>query len=280
MLDACVGLKLLTKEQDRYANGPEADAYLTTTSPARLTGYINYSKNVLWQLWSHLDDAVCEGTHRWKQSFGWDGPIFSSFFRSEESKREFLMGMHGYGLFSSPRVVAAFDLGRFRKLVDLGGGTGHLAIAACERYPNLEATIFDLPEVAALAEEITRSSTVADRVRFAPGDFFADPLPAADLFALGRIVHDWADDKALKLLRRVHLALPSGGAILIAEKLLDENKQGPDLAQMQHLNMLLCTEGRERTLSEYAGLLVQAGFVEIRGSVTDSPLDAIVATKP
>ncbi len=89
----------------------------------------------MWKLWGNLADAVREGTHRWKQTYGFDGPIFSHFFRDEAAKREFLMGMHGYGLISSPQVVGAFDLNRFHKLIDLGGATGHLAIAACQRYP-------------------------------------------------------------------------------------------------------------------------------------------------
>src|SRR6185503_15986421 len=116
-----------------------AATYLTSDSPERLTGYIHYSNNVMWKLWGNLEDAVREGTHRWKQVYGWDGPIFSHFFRTDEAKREFLMGMHGFGLISSPRVVEAFDLSQFRCLVDLGGATGHLAIAACEHYSNLQA---------------------------------------------------------------------------------------------------------------------------------------------
>lgn len=280
LLDACVGLRLLSKIDTRYANTFESDAFLTSTSASRLTGYINYSSSVLWPLWAHLDDAVREGTHRWKQAFGWDGPIFSSFFRSEESKREFLMGMHGYGLISSPHVVSAFDLSGFRKLVDLGGGTGHLAIAACARYPKLEAILFDLPAAASLAQEIMNSSPVADRIQFAAGDFFHDPLPTADLYALGRILHDWSDDKVLSLLGRVHQALSPGGAILIAEKLLRETRDGPDVAQMQDLNMLLCTEGRERPLSEYANLLAQAGFIDVQATTTTTPLDALLAKKP
>ena len=133
LLDACVGLQLLDKRDDQYENTPAATAYLSKSSPPRLTGYINYSNDVLWKLWANLEDAVREGTHRWQQTFGWDGPIFSHFFRTDEAKREFLMGMHGYGVISSPQVVAAFDLSRFRRLVDLGGATGHLAIAACQR---------------------------------------------------------------------------------------------------------------------------------------------------
>src|SRR5262249_24946063 len=74
--------------------------------PGRLTGYIAYSDRVLWQLWARLADAVREGTPRWKQAFGLDGPIFASFFRTEDDKREFLWGMHGYGQISSPEVVS------------------------------------------------------------------------------------------------------------------------------------------------------------------------------
>jgi acetylserotonin N-methyltransferase len=279
LLDACVGLKLLVKEEGRHANSPEAQAYLTSASPLRLTGYVDYSNKVLWPLWANLSDAVREGTHRWKQSFGWDGPIFASFFRTEESKREFLMGMHGFGLLSSPQVVSAFDLSAHRLLVDLGGGTGHLAVAACERYDNLEAIVFDLPDVAPLAQEIIRGSPVADCVRFQAGDFFVDPLPAADLYALGRIIHDWSEEKGLELLHRIHHALPVGGSILIVEKLLGESKDGLDWALMQDLNMLVCTEGRERTLPEYTELLDRAGFSDVRGLATNTPLDAILATK-
>ena len=125
LLDACVGLRLLGRTAAGYANTPAA-AGLPDAAAARtaLTGYLNYSNDVLWKLWANLEDAVREGTHRWKQTFGWDGPIFANFFHDEEAKREFLMGMHGFGLISSPQVVAAFDLCRFRRLVDLGGATG------------------------------------------------------------------------------------------------------------------------------------------------------------
>ena len=280
LLDACTTLGLLQRSAAGYANSPAASAYLTHSSPRRLTGYINYSNDVMWKLWAHLEDAVREGTNRWQQAYGWDGPIFANFFRNEEAKREFLMGMHGFGLISSPHVVAAFDLSRFRRFVDLGGATGHLAIAACERYPKLRAIAFDLPEAVPLAQEVVAASTVADRIEIVAGDFFTDPLPAADLFALGRIVHDWSEEKILSLMRRIFNRLPPQGAILIAEKLLATDKSGPRWAQMQSLNMLTCTEGKERTLAEYKLLLAQAGFADVRGAVTDSPLDAILAVKP
>ena len=105
LLDGCVGLGLLTRGTAGYAITPAASAYLCRHSPLRLTGYLNYSNEVLWKLWGNLEHAVREGTHRWKQAHDLDGPIFSHFFRTEEAKREFLMGMHGLGEISSPRVV-------------------------------------------------------------------------------------------------------------------------------------------------------------------------------
>lgn len=280
LLDACVGLQLLSKTEGVYANTPVATAYLCTTSPQRLTGYLKFSNSFLWRLWSHLEDAVREGTHRWQQAFGWEGPIFSHFFKTEEAKREFLWGMHGFGLISSPHVVNAFDLSRFHTFVDLGGATGHLAIAACERWTNLQAIVFDLPEALPLAREIVAASPVAERVSLRAGDFFCDPLPPGDLYAVGRILHDWTEQKIHTLLERIYAHLPAGGALLIAEKLLLEDKTGPRWAHMQSLNMLTCTEGKERTLSEYAVLLTQAGFTDVQGVYTPSPLDAILAVKP
>jgi len=189
------------------------------------------------------------------------------------------MGMHGYGLISSPQVVSAFDLSRFRCFVDLGGGTGHLAVAACRRYPGLRAVVLDLPEAAPLAQEMIAATDVAKRVTVVGGNFFSDPLPDGDVFALGRILHDWTEAKILVLLTRIYERLPAGGAVLIAEKLLKDDKAGPRWAQFQNLNMLVCTEGKERTLAEYEALLTRAGFAEVVGCRTSVPLDAVLATK-
>jgi acetylserotonin N-methyltransferase len=279
LLDACVGLELLDRDEQCYRNASAALTYLCKNSPHRLTGYIHYSNKVLWKLWGNLEDAVREGSHRWKQTFGWDGPIFSSFFHDEAAMREFVMGMHGLGLLSSPHVVAAFDLSRYRHLVDLGGANGHLAIAACRRYPLLRAVVFDLPDAVTLAKQVVGGSDVADRVQVVSGDFFSDPLPQADLYTLGRVLHDWTEEKILRLLGRVFESLQPQGAVLIGEKLLQSDRAGPRLAQMQNLNMLACTEGKERSLAEYEVLLRKVGFSDVHGHTTPSPLDAVLAVK-
>jgi acetylserotonin N-methyltransferase len=279
LLDGCAALGLLEKERGSYRNSAAAEAYLCSGSAHTMSGYIRYSDQALYAMWGNLADAIREGTPRWSQTFGLDGPIFSSFFRSEEAMRDFVRGMHGFGMLTSPPVVAAFDLSGFRRMADLGGATGHLTIAACERYPELRGVVFDLERVTAIAREQVALSAARDRIEVTAGDFFRDELPEADLYALGRILHDWADDKIALLLRRVYERLPAGGALLVAEKLLAEDGVGPVPANMQSLNMLIVTEGKERSLREYTRLLRDAGFSEVDGRSTGVALDAILARK-
>jgi acetylserotonin N-methyltransferase len=276
LLDGCVALGLLSKEDGLYRNTALADEYLWRGSSRTLAGYILYSNAALLPMWQRLEDAIREGTNRWEPVFGFRAAaLFDHYFKTETSKRDFLLGMHGFGQLSSPRVITAFDLSRFQSMVDLGGGTGHLALAAVEHYPGMKAAVFDLPKAVDFAREFT-----AGRVELIAGDFFADPLPPAGLYTLGRILHDWSEPKIARLLAKIHAALPSGGALLVAEMLLDDDKCGPLDGAMQSLNMLICTEGRERTLAEYTALLESAGFAEIQGRRTGSPLDAILALKP
>ena len=278
LLDGCAALLLLHKRDGVYENTPVAETYLCAGSPHSMSGYVRYSDQALYPMWGNLADAIREGTPRWSQNFGLDGPIFSAFFRTPEAMRDFLMGMHGFGMLTSPKVVEAFDLSRFRRLVDLGGATGHLAIAACERYPELRGAVFDLPQAAAMARELVARSSARERIEVVSGDFFEDDLPAADLYYLGRILHDWSEEKIDRLLAKIVQRLPSGGALLIGEKLLAEDGVGPLPANMQSLNMLVVTEGRERSLGEYRHLLTRAGFLNVEGRRTGVALDAILAT--
>ena len=279
LLDGCAAMGLLAKTEEGYANAPVADAYLWSGSAHWLGGYVKYSDQALYPMWANLADAVREAGPRWKQTFGFDGPLFSSFFHTPEAMRDFLRGMHGFGMLTSPEVVRAFDLSGFRRLVDLGGATGHLAIAACEAYPALRAAILDLPQVAAVAREYVEGSPVQDRIEVIEGDFFRDDLPEADLFTLGRIVHDWGETRIEVLLRKIYDRLPAGGGLLIAEKLKSDDGVGPVHVNMQCLNMLICTEGQERGLEQYSALLQAVGFASVEGRVTGQPIDAIFARK-
>jgi acetylserotonin N-methyltransferase len=286
LLDACVSLGLLEKGGGEYVNTALAEEYLRQSSPQSLRGYIRYANTILYPMWMHLEDAVVEGTPRWRQTFGAAGTgnlarlarraggLFSNFFHSDRSRRDFMAGIYGLGAISSPKVAAAFDLSRFHRLVDLGGSTGHLALAVRERYPEMRVCVFDLPEVIAVTREYA-----GGRADLIAGDFFQDPLPPADLYSLGKILHAWSEDRIQQLLARVYAALPDRGGLLVAERLLHKDRGGPLNVHMHSLNMLVATEGRERTLSEYRALLEKVGFREIQARQTGAVTDAILAIK-
>ena len=279
LLTACHALGLVSKFDGTYQNTPVTLKYLIESSPSNFLGYIRFSDMAVYRLWSHLTDAVRKGSNRWEQVFGSKDNFFENVYADPASLREFIGGMHGLGVITSPTLVEAFDLSRFCHFVDLGGATGHLAIAACRSWPQLKATVYDLPPVCTVAEEHITRAHLQDRVKTCVGDFFVDPLPEADFFALGRILHDWNEEKIRFLVRKCFESLPSRGGLLICEKLLNEGKDGPVSAALQSLNMLVITEGRERTASEYETLLQAAGFSQIEAKKTGKYLDVILAIK-
>jgi acetylserotonin N-methyltransferase len=268
LLDACVSLGLLEKRAGGYWNTPLANEYLAGSSPRSLASYARFSNDVLYPLWGGLEKAVLDGPNNRPRPFGGG----RTPAEAEKLRRDFVMGMHGTGVLSSPGVAAAFDLSRFSRFVDLGGATGHLAAAVRELYPDMAVTLFDLPPVIAAA-----AATTGPDIELVAGNFYLDSLPNADLFALGRVLHNLTDEDATRLLGRINDVLPPGGGLLIAERLLDDDRSGPATAHLQMLNMLVCTGGRERTVPEYCAILRASGFREIRTRITGSLLDAILA---
>jgi acetylserotonin N-methyltransferase len=154
-----------------------------------------------------------------------------------------------------------------------------MVIEACKRYPNLRGAVFDLPSVAGVSTEYVAQAGLQDRIEILQGDFFRDEFPPADLYNLGRILHDWSDNKVAQLLAKIHRQLPAKGGLLICEKLLNEERDGPATAYLQSLNMLVVTEGKERSASEYEALTKAAGFRSFRFQRTGQPIDVMFAEK-
>jgi acetylserotonin N-methyltransferase len=279
LLSGCVALGLLQNKDGKYHNTSASDRFLTSNSSDTLAGYIRYSDQSLYPLWGHLEEAVRLGSNRWEEVFGNRNALFDHYFRDDSSAASFIGGMHGFGQLASSRIAMAFDLSNYHNLVDLGGATGHLSVAICQAWPHLHAIVLDLPIVEKFALAFINSSNVAAKIRFVASDFFTESLPPSNLYLLGRILHDWTDEKIIRLLDKIIASLPSGGGLLIAETLLNEDKSGPVYSAMQDLNMLVCTEGRERTRSEYTQLLRHVGFTSVNFRETGSLVDAILAIK-
>uniref|UniRef100_A0A3B3ZW28 Acetylserotonin O-methyltransferase n=1 Tax=Periophthalmus magnuspinnatus TaxID=409849 RepID=A0A3B3ZW28_9GOBI len=262
LLDALVGIEILevdtTQATALYSSTDVSSLYLARGSSKSLWDMIQYQSQTIYPLWNNMADAVREGKNQNEKTFGLPSEqIFQAIYRSEEEMLKFMGLMNSSWILDGHDIVTAFDLAPFKSIVDLGGCTGALAREVSRQYPSSAVTVFDLPSVTEAAQK--HFTQEDDNITFQSGDFFTDVLPLADLFVLARIVHDWPEEKCLSLLRRIHSVCKPGGGVLLVEALLFENRRGPVMTQCFSLNMLVQTEGRERTSSEYIAILNKSG---------------------
>ncbi|XP_070319859.1 acetylserotonin O-methyltransferase [Odocoileus virginianus] len=283
LLDACVSLKLLQADVSGgkavYANTELASTYLVRGSPRSQQDMLMYTGKTTYVCWGHLAEAVREGRNQYLKAFGIPSEeLFSAIYRSEGERLRFMQGLQDVWRLEGARVLAAFDLSPFRVICDLGGGSGALAKACVSLYPGCRVIVFDIPGVVQMARTHFPASE-DERISFHEGDFFKDPLPEADLYILARVLHDWTDAKCSHLLERLYQACRTGGGILVVESLLDADGRGPLTTVLYSLNMLVQTEGRERTPAQYRALLAPAGFRDVQCRRAGGTYDAVLARK-
>ncbi|KAM7044600.1 acetylserotonin O-methyltransferase-like isoform 1-T1 [Molossus nigricans] len=283
LLDTCVSLKLLqvqmTSGKALYENTELSNTYLVRSSPRSQSNMMLYMARTTYLCWAHLAQAVREGKNQYVKAFGVPSEqLFTAIYRSEGERLLFMRGLQDIWSVHGRSVLAAFDLSPFPRVCDLGGCSGALAKECVSLYPGCRVTVFDIPAViqAAKAHFLVAGE---ERISFQEGDFFEDPLPEADLYVLARVLHDWTDDRCSYLLARIHRACPPGGGVLVIESLLDADGSGPLTTQLYSLNMLVQTEGRERTPAQYRALLAAAGFRDVLCQRTGGTYDAVLARK-
>ncbi|XP_063811756.1 acetylserotonin O-methyltransferase-like [Pseudophryne corroboree] len=283
LLTTCVGLKLLNVElkndEAYYSNTDLSTTYLVKSSPKTMYPMMMYYSNTIYRCWQFLPQAVSEGKNQYERAFGVSSENpFNAVYRSEEELLTFMGFMDSLSTLCGKYVLQAFDLSMFHTVCDLGGCSGSIAKQFVSTYPGSTVTIMDLPKVIQTANR----DFITDKdqhISLLEGDFFTDPIPEADLFILSSILHDWDNDKCSQLLKKAYQSCRPGGGVLLLEVLLNEDKSGPLVSQLYSLKMLLQTEGRERTSSEYTKLLTDSGFRDIQVKVTGKLYDAILARK-
>jgi len=194
-----------------------------------------------------LLDAVRDGGVPFERVHG--RTLFQHLDLHPEQSARFQGSMAVRAAREAAAVVETYDFGRFRTLVDVGGGSGVLAREILRTAPRLSMTLFDRPEVVREA-----------RLPHVGGDFFVEVPAGADAYVLSRVVHDWSDADAVAILRTVRRAMPDDGTLLLVEAVLPARAADDPAAVRMDVHMLTLLGGQERTVDEYAELLTAAGF--------------------
>jgi SAM-dependent methyltransferase len=202
-----------------------------------------------WAAWGELLDGVRTGRTPFELAHG--TPFFDYLDRSDVSGRHYDEAWNALGDVDSA-ITDVFDISRFRRIVDVGGGSGGLLRRALATAPDATGVLFDRPAVVAAAQSIDRAENLG-------GDFF-DSVPAdGDLYILKFVLHDWPEDRAVEILANCARAMDGDGRLLIAELLVPEDSS-PSYARIDDLNMFVLTGGRARTEAEFRTLLDRAGL--------------------
>ncbi|WP_026871211.1 methyltransferase [Inquilinus limosus] len=281
LLTACAALGLLERRGEHYVNSPMSEEYLVRGKPRYFGGWVEMADRREYPAWMRLKEALYSN-----RPLTWDPTRQKSLFDGEDPTlvNIFWEAMYSLSITTSRVLADAVDMSTARRLLDLGGGGAANDITLCNHYPQLTATVYDLPFVCALTKPKIDQAGLGDRISLVEGDFFADAeLPAGhDAILLSMILHDWAEDDCRAILGKCFAALPSGGRIIISDQLVDDTKDGPVGAALMSLNMLVETWGRNYTAAEYGAWLTVAGFTGIETIRFDAPAanGAVLGRKP
>jgi hypothetical protein len=277
-LDALVALGLLDRHGDRYANTPAADLFLDRRKPAYVGGMLEMANARLYPFWGALTEALRTGEPQNEVKHGRD--MFDELYRDPQKLADFLKAMTGLSLGSATAIAEKFPWADRRTFADIGAAQGGVAVTLARVHPHLSGLGFDLPAVRPHFEAFVASHGLSRRIAFSGGDFFTDPLPTADVLIMGHILHDWGLDKKRSLIKKTHQALPRGGALIVYETIIDDERRANSLGLLMSLNMLIETrEGFDYTGKDCMEWMKEAGFAETRVEPLVGPESMVIGIK-
>ncbi|MEL6904042.1 MAG: methyltransferase, partial [Planctomycetota bacterium] len=278
MLVALQASGLVELESERWRASADAAAYLTRGTPGSLWGLVDMEVDHFLS-----PEKLLDALERDDSSVYGGGDPWAAHEEDPAKARAFTAAMHSV----SERPAAGFaerfaDFGGpvAGRLLDVGGGSGALSIAAAQRHADLRCTIFDIAPVCPIAGEYVAAAGVSDRVDARAGNMFEDAWPTGyDAILLSQILHDWSFETGAELLSKAHAALAPGGRILIHEKLVEDGAPRPVENALVHLDMLVWTQGQQYTPSELSAALEAAGFTGVERTRTTGLWSVVAATR-
>jgi hypothetical protein len=278
--DTLVSLDMLDRTGDRYANTPQTDFFLDRNKSSYMGGLLEMANTRLYGYWGHLTEALRTGQQQNESKTSPGASPFDALYKDPATLRLFLQGMTGISLGTAQMIALKFPWQSYKTFVDVGGAQGALPVQVALAHQHLTGVNFDLPPVGPVFNDYVASFGLQNRLRFHAGSFFTDPLPSADVLVMGHILHDWPLDEKRRLIAKAHQALSAGGALLIYESLIDDDRRRNTFGLLMSLNMLIETPGGfDYTGADCSAWLREAGFKETRVERLLGPDSMVVGVK-
>jgi hypothetical protein len=273
--DTLVALGMLDRDGSGYGNTPTAGHFLDQRQPSYVGAFLTMAD----ARWDRLPEALRSGEplNRWGAGAG----MFTEQYRTTPAWRNFTAGMDYLNGLIGPALARTYDWSDVVDVVDVGGARGNLIAAILRDHPAVKAAVYDLPGVEPVFAEHMASLGLDDRVTFHAGNFFEDPMPSAGVLIFSHVLHDWGVEERRQLVGKAFEALPPGGALLVIDPMIDDDRRGTETALLTSLNMLMVTpHGSEYTASECREWLREAGFAEVRSFALGTHNTLLEARKP
>ena len=278
--DALVALGFLERDEPNlYRNTKETDLFLDKSKPTYMGGMLEMCNARLYRFWDSLTEGLKTGEKQNEAKHGGED-FFKVLYASPHRLREFLRAMSGLSRGAALRIAQLVPWKKYKTFVDVGTAQGDTAVQIAKANPHLHGMGFDLPVAHKIFEDYVETNGMSSRLKFVPGDFFADAIPKADVIVMGHILHDWDLDQKKMLIKKAYDALPSGGAYVVYEAIIDDERRKNAFGLLMSLNMLIETHGGfDYTGADCCGWMKEAGFKETRVEHLTGPDSMVVGIK-
>ena len=278
-LDALVSLSFLERRDGTYHNTPSTDLFLDKNKPSYVGGMLEMANHRLYPFWGNLTTALRTGEPQNETSRG-DTSLFTALYADPERLRTFLKAMTGLSRGANMAIARQFPWENYKSAVDVGTAQGDLITQVALANPHIAGIGLDLPKVGPIFQDYVAGNGLSGRVCFHPGSFFDAPIPAADVVMMGHILHDWDLDTKKMLIRKAYEALPAGGALIVYEAIIDDDRSKNSFGLLMSLNMLIETPGGfDYTGADCIGWMKDAGFSNTRFEHLVGPDSMVVGIK-
>ncbi|AXT63045.1 methyltransferase [Aquimarina sp. AD10] len=282
-LDTLVALNFLQrtglKESSIYTNTEETNLFLDKNKPSYVGGMLELSNNRLYGFWNTLEEGLKTGIPQNEIKNG-GAPIFEDIYADQQKLKEFLKAMEGLQSSNFKMLSQKFDFSNYKTHCDIGGSSGHLAVEVVQNNNHIKSITFDLPPLEILAKENILANGLSDSISVKSGNFFKDEFPQSDVITMGNILHNWGLQGKKTLIKKAYDALPSAGALIVIENIIDDDRRTNAFGLMMSLQMLMETpEGFDFTAADFNLWASEIGFSQVSTMNLTGNTSAVIAIK-